>query len=363
MFALLSWLWDRASRVYEFFGTLYARIRDAALSAYSWARQAASDAYNWAKDYLLPKIAEAATVVRSYAIGLFGIASDLIDYLRENTLAWVNAAKVWAEGKARSLVQGAIDYIQAVKSDVIHTLYDVRGQLETWVRGLLGPLETEIGSLSTLDQRARPVLAVLEGSNLGKIADFLDRGYAFVSTFIANPIATLWAMVEPYLSDLASYYLGYALGAVNRTLAPPPTLIGNAYIGDGGGGIGPPPGAGRLARPVDPLYISGYTFGNPSGHEGVDFGLDRGQAVYAAHDGVVETARDLGDGYALCVTIRGGDWWSRYAHLMAFYVHEGDQVRAQEPIAAGNSTGNSTGDHLHFAVKYKGQYIDPMRVL
>ena len=363
MFGLLGWLWDRATRVYEFFGSLYYRIRDAAVNAYIWARAAASDAYNWSKDYLLPKITAALETAKAYAASKYWDALEWIENVRMTAYEWYLGAKQWAEAKARSLVQGALDLIQATKSLLIHTIYDVRGQIETWVRGLLGPLETVVGALSTLDQRVKPVISVLEGSNLGKLTDFLQSGYAFVSSLIDSPLAVLWSIIEPRLSDIGSYYLGYSLGAVDRTLAPPPNLLGGFIGGDGGGGLGPPPGAGKLAAPLDGLYVSGYTFGNPPGHEGIDFGLSRGQTVYAAHSGTVEIARDVGDGYAGCVTIRGGDWWTRYAHLMGFYVHEGDQVVAREPIAQGDSTGNSTGDHLHFAVRYKGQYIDPVRVL
>ncbi len=358
MFSLLSWLWDRATKVYEAFGWLYDKIKAAALNAYNWARAAADDAFRWAKDYLIPKINAALEAAKKYW--------DLLEFVtmvRLTALEWFLEAKQWAEAKARSLVQGALDFIQATKSLIIHTLYDVRGQIETWVRGLFGPLQTEVGALSTLDQRVRPLLAVIEGSNLGKLADFLQSGYAFVSSFIDSPLAVLWAIIEPALSDIGSYYLGYSLGAVNRTLAPPPNLLSPIIGGDGGGGTGPPPGAGKLAPPLDGLYVSGNTFGNPPGHEGVDFGLSRGQTVYAAHSGVVEIARDLGDGYALCVTIRGGDWWTRYAHLLGFYVGEGEHVSARQPIAKGDSTGNSTGDHLHFAVKYKGSYVNPLLVL
>jgi hypothetical protein len=363
MFGLLSWLWDRASRVYEFFGTLYSRIKDAAVNAYNWARTAASDAYKWSRDYLLPRISDALEAAKLFVWSKYWDALEWIENVRLTAYEWLLEAKQWATDKARAFLKDALAYAEGVKALLILRLYDLQGHLETWVRGLFGPLQTEVGALSTLDQRVTPLISVLEGSNLGKIADFLQNGYAFVSSLLDSPLAVLWSIVEPKLSDLGSYYLGYALGAVNRTLAPPPNLLGGFIGGDGGGGLGPPPGAGRLAPPLDGLYVSGYTFWNPPGHEGIDFGLKRGQTVYAAHSGVVEIARDVGDGYAGCVTIRGGDWWTRYAHLMGFYVREGDHVVAREPIAQGDSTGNSTGDHLHFAVRFKGQYIDPVRVL
>jgi murein DD-endopeptidase MepM/ murein hydrolase activator NlpD len=155
--------------------------------------------------------------------------------------------------------------------------------------------------------------------------------------------------------------IAFGLGTVKYDLPPRKVWGKNSGTVPLPGGTGPPPGAGQISPPVSPLRISGYHYS--ADHPGVDLGIQRGQAIYAAHDGeVIYTAEGFTD-YGHQIVLAGGDWWTRYAHLARLGVSRGDRVRAQTVIAAGNSTGNSSGDHLHFEVKFRGQYIDPLGVL
>lgn len=52
-----------------------------------------------------------------------------------------------------------------------------------------------------------------------------------------------------------------------------------------------------------------------------------------------------------------------YAHCSKILVKENDSVEVGQEIAKVGSTGNSTGPHLHFEIRYAGEYIDPSRVL
>ena len=52
-----------------------------------------------------------------------------------------------------------------------------------------------------------------------------------------------------------------------------------------------------------------------------------------------------------------------YAHCSKILVNENDSVEIGQEIAKVGSTGNSTGPHLHFEVRYLGKYIDPSKIL
>jgi murein DD-endopeptidase MepM/ murein hydrolase activator NlpD len=154
------------------------------------------------------------------------------------------------------------------------------------------------------------------------------------------------------------YVLGYGLGTVNATLPNLPTWgSGTGVIVDPGDGD-IPPGSGVLTHPVEPLSVSGYTFN--SSHKGVDWGISLRQSVYAAHDGVIDAAGWSEAGYGYKIDISGGSYWSRYAHLDQILVSVGQSVRAGDLIAYGNSTGNSTGNHLHFELRINGVYVNPV---
>lgn len=92
-------------------------------------------------------------------------------------------------------------------------------------------------------------------------------------------------------------------------------------------------------------------FGLP-GHNGVDYGLNLGDAVLAIADGTVEWAGDDKD-YGNYVRIFHADlgFHSFYAHLDQIDVRKGEPVRQGRVIGTAGDTGNSTGPHLHFEIR------------
>ena len=52
-----------------------------------------------------------------------------------------------------------------------------------------------------------------------------------------------------------------------------------------------------------------------------------------------------------------------YAHLSAIYVNCGNAASQGMQIGSAGSTGNSTGAHLHFEIRYMGGFINPLTVL
>lgn len=97
-------------------------------------------------------------------------------------------------------------------------------------------------------------------------------------------------------------------------------------------------------------------------HEGIDLSA-RHDTVYAVLDGIIETAGYDGR-LGLYVKIKHcGDLETVYGHLAAWYVLPGDTVLSGDAIGLSGATGSVTGEHLHFAVKYKNQFINPLAYL
>ncbi|MBO5716815.1 MAG: peptidoglycan DD-metalloendopeptidase family protein [Alistipes sp.] len=99
------------------------------------------------------------------------------------------------------------------------------------------------------------------------------------------------------------------------------------------------------------------------GHQGVDLPLKTGDPVYATFDGKVRYSAFSSSGYGNLVIIRHNNGLETYyAHLSEREVVAGDWVVAGQQIGKGGSTGRSSGPHLHFEVRYKGQSFDPERL-
>ncbi len=96
-------------------------------------------------------------------------------------------------------------------------------------------------------------------------------------------------------------------------------------------------------------------------HTGMDLEGDYVDPIYAAADGVVETAGWNSGGYGLQIIINHGNGnRTRYAHSSKMFVKVGDTVKRGEVIAMVGTTGRSTGTHLHFEVYISGKRVNPL---
>ncbi|MCD7730807.1 MAG: peptidoglycan DD-metalloendopeptidase family protein [Oscillospiraceae bacterium] len=118
-------------------------------------------------------------------------------------------------------------------------------------------------------------------------------------------------------------------------------------------------GSGTYFWPVDGGYISAYQ-GDGRGHKGIDIAAPYGTPIYAAESGTVTRATNKHDGYGNSVMISHNDGnETMYAHMSSIAISYGDYVVRGQLIGYVGSTGDSTGNHLHFEVRSGGYYIDP----
>lgn len=98
-------------------------------------------------------------------------------------------------------------------------------------------------------------------------------------------------------------------------------------------------------------------------HFGVDVRMEVGDPVYAMFDGVVRVSKRSADyGYVVLIRHYNG-LETLYAHFNQLLVYSGQPVRSGDIIGLAGSTGRSTGPHLHFEVRYKGEKIDPNKIV
>ena len=96
-------------------------------------------------------------------------------------------------------------------------------------------------------------------------------------------------------------------------------------------------------------------------HKGIDIGAAGGTPIYAAAGGTI-TYSGWESGYGYLVIIdHGNGVETYYGHCSKLYVSKGQQVNAGDKIAAVGSTGNSTGNHLHFEIRLNGAQVNPQK--
>lgn len=142
----------------------------------------------------------------------------------------------------------------------------------------------------------------------------------------------------------------------------------------------PLPEPGQLACPVSGAIVS-QPFGPSSVllepiingvhfHTGIDLAVPTGTPVRSAEDGQVEVSQTMVDNHGLIMGYghyikvdAAGNRQEFYGHLQSMLVTVGQSVRLGQVIGFSDTSGWSTGPHLHFEVRVNGNPIDPAPVM
>lgn len=112
------------------------------------------------------------------------------------------------------------------------------------------------------------------------------------------------------------------------------------------------------------VYISsGYRTAKRPNHTGIDYAANYGTGIKAFQSGKVIKASWNG-GYGKCIEVdHGNGMITRYAHCSSYNVSVGQNVSQGQIIGYVGSTGNSTGNHLHFEVIINGVFYNPLNYI
>lgn len=211
-----------------------------------------------------------------------------------------------------------------------------------------------IGQLGTQAAATAAEIGAADGQSLAVAQQIATTRLAELDQTIAAAEQAAW--------QEATYYVQNHLGTLPSSIVNPPVAPLN-------------PNGSQLNWPAHGVFIS-QPFGPTSFpfepafdgfahfHTGVDLAGPQGTPITAAADGVVVAAdvSSVGYGNHLIIAHAGG-LLTLYGHLETMLVKPGDVVTAGEVVALLGSTGNSTGPHCHFEVRFNGQPIDPIPFL
>jgi murein DD-endopeptidase MepM/ murein hydrolase activator NlpD len=98
-------------------------------------------------------------------------------------------------------------------------------------------------------------------------------------------------------------------------------------------------------------------------HKGADFRAAAGTPVHASNSGIVVLARPLYYEGNCVIIDHGLGLFTLSMHFSRIDVHEGQHVKTGDRIGLSGATGRVTGPHLHWAVRWQGAYLDPVKLL
>ena len=97
-------------------------------------------------------------------------------------------------------------------------------------------------------------------------------------------------------------------------------------------------------------------------HVGLDIAANTGSTIVASHDGEVLEAGTIGT-YGKCIMIKQDELITVYAHCSKINVKKGETIKQGEKIGEVGMTGNATGPHVHFEVRYNERYVNPEDII
>ena len=174
---------------------------------------------------------------------------------------------------------------------------------------------------------------------------------------IKNDIANQERAIREYEAEIAAQNevikaLEKAVAAERQRLAAE-----NARRFDGGTFAWPVPTSRRISddygNRIHPIL------GVPQFHNGIDITAPTGSNIVAAYQGKVVAASYSSIMGNYIIIDHGDSVFTLYMHASQLFVSEGAEVTWGQRIAAVGSTGRSTGPHLHFSVRVRGQYVNP----
>lgn len=179
----------------------------------------------------------------------------------------------------------------------------------------------------------------------------LTLGVNDANTF-AMKIGSRWATSLTYGQSLIRQMEEYDLYRLdNMTLGEFSSLLGTF--------VNPCPGAvlsSDFGSREEPIAGAG-TY-----HKGIDLGTGTYNIpTYAAASGTVTYAGEAGTAGNLIIIDHGNGLVTKYMHHEKVFVEEGQKVEKGQQIGLSGTTGQSTGNHLHFQVEEHGTAVDPFQ--
>lgn len=218
----LSWLWDQALKVYDWFGDSYDALREGAAHAWEWASTLAEQAYQRARSLILQTgdyLQQQIDWTLSYLYYLFSPLLVDVQALKDRVF---NAVLTWTQTQIdylTDLYNRAVTYV----NDWVAYYWELT---KAWIQARIDEVRRWIDDAYEWVLTIRDQLIALVQTGIATYAqpiyDFFSRLYALVWQFFDDPVKFILDLLWPKIVLYLSFAIAYAMGAAEDTLPPLP---------------------------------------------------------------------------------------------------------------------------------------------
>ena len=245
-----------------------------------------------------------------------------------------------------SLTDAQVDILR----DILWEMNDVDYSTHTESHEVEVTITNDDGEEETTTETVTETVLTIEINH--KMASDMAQEYHFNSR--QNEYLNL--MMQPDNQNLWAQLLGGLVAGGGQIITPDTDWISTGAL------AWPLPQTFSISSPFG--YREDPFTGEIEYHNGTDIAAPNGTQILAAAAGTVTIANGIdswGGSYGYHIKIdHGNGLETLYAHCSAICVTPGQRVQQGEVIGFVGSTGNSTGNHLHFEVWVNGQRTDAM---
>jgi len=223
MTSFLSWVYNQAAKVYDWFGNSYNTLRNAAANAWNWAVTQANNAYNNAISYaydLFKSIGNAASLTASWVLSQISNAVDSVSEDIAGLFDWVSYQISLVNSAASRLIY---DLLNGVYASIDNIQAGIIGLVDRSIQYVYDWVTSGFGWILDIRDRLLSLLSVFDPSNISLLLNFLSTWLNTIVEFFHDPLGFILGVIQPKIISFLCYVIAWAMGTTLYDLPTSPT--------------------------------------------------------------------------------------------------------------------------------------------
>lgn len=218
MTTFLNWVFAQANKVYDWFGSAYYTLKNAAANAWNWAvdraREAYQNAINWSYNQLLS--------VKTTLTGSIAWLQQTVYTIRDGLMDDLSSFIDWVTWKFNTLGDYASSLVNQALSGITSTINwltnNVQVLIDNAVNWVWSRVMEALDWVISLRDRLLNLVTVFTTDRLSALLAFLSTGLNTITTFFANPVVFILDVIQEHVLGFLAYVIAWSLGSTKTDL-------------------------------------------------------------------------------------------------------------------------------------------------